>query len=73
MTEIFYNEVGNRVKELDPELKETSYEYNNHDNMIKRTDPSQNETLFEYNHDNYKRASLDETIDLLECVEFLAD
>jgi len=31
------------------------------------------ELIYEYNYDNYRSATLGETIDLLECVEFLLD
>ena len=50
-TEFFYDEVGNKIREVDAETKEKTYEYDGDDNLIKSTDGALNETLFGYNTD----------------------
>ena len=51
-THIYYDKKGNKIREVDAENKEKTYEYDLHNNMVKSTDASGNETLFEYNTDN---------------------
>ncbi len=52
ITQMFYDEMGNKIKEIDAEGKEKFFEYDGHDNLIKITDAQGNITLFEYNTDN---------------------
>ena len=41
-TEYFYDEVGNKIREVDPESKETTYEYDARDNLKKAVNPARN-------------------------------
>ena len=50
-TQMFYDAVGNKIREIDAEGKEKLFEYDIDDNLIKTTDAAGNVTLFEYNSD----------------------
>ena len=39
VTEFFYDKVGNKIRQIDAETKETLYEYDANDNLIKTIDP----------------------------------
>jgi RHS repeat-associated protein len=48
---MFYDEVGNLVRQIDAENHETKFEYDDHNRMSKRIDALGNEALFAYNLD----------------------
>ena len=59
ITQMFYDQVGNKTKEIDAEGKEKTFEYDDNDNLVKTTavvDPDHPEnnliTTFAYNTDN---------------------